>query len=246
MLHLMSFLGAGDYDKAVYDLPQIICSPYFSVALAANLRPDHISIFVTEQSETVHYQRLLAEMERNGVDISSLCPIRIPVGSTPQEVWQVFDTVIEMVEPGEELAFDITHSFRFLPVIAFLSVIYLRAAKRIQLNDLYYAAFQKGLETIPVRRFSGFLDILDWLDGVGAFTGYGDAVPFGRKLREIQGRIHREQQGGPSELQRMGDKLNNIAEGLRFCRPQLVYRAAGEIQQLYGEHGERREDWTGN
>lgn len=240
MLHLMSFLGAGDYREAIYDLPRTIRSPYFSVSLAANLRPDRISIYVTEQSEVAHYKRFLAEMERNGLDVSSVQPVRIPTGSTIQEVWEIFDTVIATVKPGEELAFDITYSFRFMPAIAFLSVIYLRAAKGIRLNDLYYAAYQKELEVIPVWRLSGFVDILDWLEGVSAFTGYGDAAPFGGKLREIQGRIRRENQDGPIELQRMGDMLYAIAEGLRLGRPQSVSRAVGEFQHTYGEHGERR------
>ncbi|MGE5604207.1 MAG: TIGR02221 family CRISPR-associated protein, partial [Bacteroidota bacterium] len=174
-MHVLSFLGTGSYKTTIYEFPEPVKTQYFIEALTANLDPPptKITVFVTRESEVMHFPLVLEKLRTNGFKDSQVQKIKIPAGQTVDELWEIFNQVISAVDVGEEIVFDITHSLRFLPVITFLTLIYLRSVKDIKINELYYGAYtQERLDNTPVFRLSGFLDIFDWLEGADSFIKY--------------------------------------------------------------------------
>jgi len=55
--------------------------------------------------------------------------VDIPDGKDEDELWKIFSIIVDEVQPGDEILFDITHGFRSLPFIAFLTVAYLKEVK---------------------------------------------------------------------------------------------------------------------
>jgi len=241
-VHIISFLGTSDYDPTVYEFPHRMETRFFLQALIASFErvPEKVSVLVTEEAEAKNYHKLEAALRFSGFPTERLQPVRIPYGSTPEELWAIFDQVINLIEPGEEVVFDITHSFRFIPVILLVIVLYLQTAKDVRLRELYYGVYREGLAVSPVFRFSEFLDMLDWLKGAQALADFGDSQLLGRKLGEIQDRIRRAQKGEPAQLKKLGEALGSITEGLRFIRPQQVMTELAELVKEYGWEGKKR------
>ena len=58
----------------------------------------------------------------------------------------IFNIIEQNIPTSSELLLDITHGFRSLPMLGFLAVAYLRAAKAIALTHLVYGALEAQTE----------------------------------------------------------------------------------------------------
>ena len=52
--------------------------------------------------------------------------INICDASTEEQIWSVFETIYNTIEEGDEIYFDITHSFRSIPMLALTIINYAR------------------------------------------------------------------------------------------------------------------------
>jgi len=93
------------------------------VVAAAIAKPDEVMVFKTKEAAQIHWEDLKQELQEKGY----LEPVGvdIPAGQSKEELWEIFNTLVDAVQEGDMVAFDITHSFRSLPLISFLSVAYL-------------------------------------------------------------------------------------------------------------------------
>ncbi|MCS7158706.1 MAG: TIGR02221 family CRISPR-associated protein, partial [Blastocatellia bacterium] len=154
----LTFVGLGKYETAQYGYAgRIVESNLFPVALYEFFQPDQMIVFVTEQSRARYWdelcQKLAGKIEPE--------PVEIPWGSDPDELWTIFDRVVERVSEREEVLFDITHGFRSLPFVVFLAIAYLRAVKNVSVRGVVYGAFEaKDSEgRAPVFDLSPFLSL---------------------------------------------------------------------------------------
>ncbi|MDW8255647.1 MAG: TIGR02221 family CRISPR-associated protein, partial [Acidobacteriota bacterium] len=229
----LTFIGLGKYETAQYVYSErIVESNLFPIALYEFFHPNQMVVFVTEQSRARYWdelcQKLAGKIEPE--------PVEIPWGSKPDELWTIFDRVVESVSEREEVLFDITHGFRSLPFVVFLAVAYLRAVKKVSLRGIVYGAFEaKDSEgRAPVFDLSPFLSLLDWLTAVHLFHRSGSAADLSRMLREIQAQAWRERPAEPSStttkmptmLQKVGDRVNELSQALLLIRPLEVMEKA--------------------
>ncbi|WP_425505358.1 CRISPR-associated DxTHG motif protein [Thermosulfurimonas marina] len=63
-------------------------------------------------------------------------------GRSEEEIRDNFRKVIENLSEGEEVFFDITHSFRSLPMLNLVALSYARVLKGIRIRGIYYGAFE--------------------------------------------------------------------------------------------------------
>ena len=68
--------------------------------------------------------------------------VGIPGGSSVEEFWEIFETVNEHIPEEAEIVFDVTHSFRSLPLIMSVLLNYLEVVKGTKLVGCYYGAFE--------------------------------------------------------------------------------------------------------
>lgn len=144
---------------------------------------DKAIIFVTEKAETDNLPALQQECVDNS--LPEMAPKRIPNGEHEDELWEIFRIVGDAVPKDSELFFDITHSFRSLPVLMTTLLNYLREVKGVRPAGCYYGAFEKlgrrdQVEQMPLEKrdapifdLTRFLDLNDWTDAIGQFTDYG-------------------------------------------------------------------------
>ena len=69
---------------------------------------------ITQKEET--YYGLEKEIKAMNLPCQ-LHGVGIPDGKDEKEIWEMFSTVFELLKEGDELHFDLTHAFRFLPML---------------------------------------------------------------------------------------------------------------------------------
>ncbi len=231
---LLSFLGRGKYDEVTYYLGEREhCSRYAPAALCRLLepKPDELVVFATQEAEEMHGAGLQAAVE----DCVPIRLVRIPAGACEEEMWDIFRIITEQVGEGDAVYFDITHSFRSLPLLSFLALAYLRTAKSAHIAGVYYGAYEARQDSrTPVFDLTPFVELLDWTVAADRFIRFGD----GRDLAELAGREKTEwaRAGLIDEKElfvwgRLAGSLRKISLALRLIRPHEAMEAAHELQE---------------
>jgi len=122
----------------------------------------------------------------------------IPWGSNNNELWEIFKIVVEQIHDGDEVIFDVTHSFRSLPMLVFAALLFVRSVRTIKINAITYGAFEVlgSVNTVkekfpdpcdrkaPVFDLSPLVSIISWSESAMLFNKYGEAGPLLELLYE--------------------------------------------------------------
>lgn len=167
MIKFLSFLGTNAYTLCNYfykDYKIIDSCCYIQEALLTMLKergiaPDEVIVFTTQKSYEENWiknknvesgkpglketlENIKLYQDENVGDINKIRNIMIPEGNSEKELWDIFNIIYNSIDENDELIFDITHSFRFMPMLAFLVLNYARAVKNCRINAVYYGGFE--------------------------------------------------------------------------------------------------------
>ena len=73
------------------------------------------------------------------------CPvetIEIPDGKSEEEMWTIFDAVYDVLKPNDKLYFDLTHSFRYLPMLVLVLGNYAKFLKGVTVEHISYGNYE--------------------------------------------------------------------------------------------------------
>ncbi len=226
---VITFLGAGRYEPVTYFFrDREVRSAYFQVALADFFRPRSMIVMATAEAEAKHWMALTGELDP-GLNVTLA---RIPWGRNEPELWDIFDCLVDVVKENGRVVFDVTHSFRSLPLVLLLAIAYLKVAWRLRLEGLVYGAYEArdGAGRAPVFDLSPFIKLLDWLAAVYLFQESGRAGPLADLVRESQDRPHQEGRSqAPRRLKVLGQKLDGLSQALAVTRPLEAAQIAGSL-----------------
>ncbi|MBM9520560.1 TIGR02221 family CRISPR-associated protein [Desulforhopalus vacuolatus] len=186
----ISFLGTGNYLTCNYVYNNQHCDgvEYIQTAARTLLAPEAKSfIFVTTAAEEKHLEKLQQEAQK--FDLPAMEPITIPTGASEEELWKIFEIISNQIPEGAEIVFDITHSFRSLPLLITILLNYLSVVKHTTIKQCCYGAFETlgiraDVEEMPVSErnapvfnLTPFFSLNDWARAIYDFTRYGYAAP---------------------------------------------------------------------
>ncbi len=170
---------------------------------------------------------------------SRIQPIDISTGRTTEEMWQTFKTITEHVGDNDEVIFDITHGLRSLPFLVFLFAGYLKAAKKVKIEAIYYGALELGNSKsgvpAPVIDLSEFVGMLDWLTATERFLEIGDGQALANLLKSAIP-TSEELQNNPSsrnskrQLKQAYEAIENISLALSITRPIEAMTSATQLE----------------
>lgn len=193
------------YRKARYRFPDgaVRETAFFGWALAEHLVPDRIVVlgtsgsmwgvfvenFAAEGEAEEARLRLLEAESRASVDQSLLervahllehaigrtvLPRLIPYGKDEAEQRAILEAIAETVPKGE-VSFDLTHAFRHLGMLGFISAFMLERIGRLRVKGLWYGALDMTEEGVtPVLRLDGLMAIQRWVDALDRYDATGD------------------------------------------------------------------------
>ncbi len=234
MQKAISFLGPTDYKTVTYvyrDREFTTC--LFPEALF-HFFPDLEQLYLFATPTVQSHSNLQQLMDR--VPPERLKVVPIPEGHSEDELWKVFSALTETVEEGEEVIFDITHSFRSIPFLTFLAAAYLRAARRVRIHAVVYGAYEARPRDDPGPRpvfdLTPFVYLLDWLAATNQFIHTGDA----QYLARLLAREGEDRRSGA--LKNAGRDLEEFSRAIMLCRPLEVMEKAGRVSAVLKKAGE--------
>lgn len=102
----------------------------------------------------------------------------IPSGLTEADQAGVLDVLVRHVEDSDELYLDITHSYRHLPMLVVMAVLYLRALRpALTVQQVFYARLRQWEKRASVQELGGILHFADWLTALQRTEVTGDYRP---------------------------------------------------------------------
>lgn len=184
--------------------------------------------------------------------------IPIPGGNSEEELWQLFDIFMANIEEGDEVVLDITHSFRFLPMLTFIALCFAKVVKKCQIKGIYYGAFEVlgSLDRIkempmdernaPVFDLTPFAVLFEWVIGVDRYLKTGDASIVEQLTRRESGRLSKRIKEDvsrsefptdaaslfrdPRLLRRLAEAMVQFSAAVFTCRGQELSEKALELK----------------
>ncbi|HHW71295.1 MAG TPA: TIGR02221 family CRISPR-associated protein, partial [Clostridiales bacterium] len=275
MLKFFSLLGNGRYipcnyyweDKKVHNCCYIQ-QALIEILEQKGVTPDKIVVFTTEYAYKTNWLTNKYDSERPGLrdelkNISKrtnikVCTKHIPDGQNEDELWKLFEIILDELEEGDEIILDITHSFRYLPMLTFIVINYARIVKNCKLNAIYYGAFEilgnyqdvknMSLEdrNAPIFDLTPFVQLFDWTIGVDRYLATGDASIIYEltqsEVKKINTEISRDiSKSGktedrailfrdPNTLKKLAESMREFNEVILTCRGQEITNAASILK----------------
>jgi hypothetical protein len=231
---LLTTLGTGDYTETTYFFGEQRADKtcYVAKALCQLFEIDRIILLLTEEARAKHWGRLQESLPPQVEKVAKA----IPEGKTEAETWEIFDVLVDGIEPNSRLLFDITHAFRSIPLLVLLGAALLRKAKNVEIQGLYYGLYRPGQAETPIIDLTPAIRLLDWLTASDKFISTGSAVELGQLLDTVQRDFYRQQRPGkgdprPTRLQGFGQAIRDISRSLELVRPVSLQEDLRKLQR---------------
>lgn len=213
---VITFLGINPRD-AVYEWKG---NTYPARVMAQAIREfaqfDQMLVFVTPDAKRGTFP-ILADLQDERIQA-----VDIVDGKDTESMWQIFQTVVDNVQEGETVIFDLTHGFRSLPFLAFLFIAYLKFAKSVTIEAVCYGALDMTKDgNTPVLDLTEFVTMLDWITGTDQFVQTGNAKQLARLLNP--------KQLSSGVLFDSSNTLNTISQAALLCQPFTLMQEVGKL-----------------
>ncbi|MGY6528533.1 MAG: TIGR02221 family CRISPR-associated protein [Cyanobacterium sp.] len=226
-IKIISCLGTGNYEETTYNHPQFpeinqqVKTCFIQEAVCDFYQAQSIYILLTKGARKKNWDAL-QEIFADKKDVE-LIPLDIPENNSPEEIWEIFNVITNAIAPDEEIVFDITHSFRSIPMVVLLSISYLRTINNVKIKGFVYGAYdpnKKG-QDMPTFDLLPIMSLLDWITATDQFIKTGN----GKQLVNLLG----ENQEENSTTLELATKIKNISQGLQLLRPRDVIQEASTL-----------------
>ena len=252
--------GEAPYRRATYRFPDggVKETAFFGLALTEQMKPDTVVILGTRGSQwgalvehvAAHGDEdariaLLDAESGSAVDQGLLdgvtplmraqlgcdvVPRLIPFGESLEEQYAILDTIARVV-PGGAVSFDLTHGFRHLAMVGFLSAFMLEHLSNLRVKDLWYGALDMTRDDItPALKLDGLVRVRSWVAALERYDATGD-------LRLIEALLIAD--GVPS------DKAKCLADASFYERILNVPAAENKVRTFLHYLSERSEPLGG-
>lgn len=155
--------------------------------------------------------------------------VSIPDGKDEEEMWQIFENVFNLLEEGDELHFDLTHSFRYLPMLMLVVGNYAKFLKNASVCSITYGNFEardKINNEAPIVDLLPLSSLQDWTFAAADFLKNGNASKFKQLATEHKTAIFREFKTGNKEeagkLNDLANSLQRVTNDLQTCRGKEI------------------------
>jgi len=244
-MKLITFLGITSYDEIEYRWNDHTYETSFvQEAFVHWLKPEATCVLLTEKARARHWNDLSQRLQGH----TQIVEVDIPDGKSEAELWEIFEAISEVVQEGDEIAFDITHGFRSLPMIALLTIAYLKQVKGVKVQHVVYGVYERDNPMAPILDLTPFADLLEWLVAAKMFTATGDSSELGRLIQEVQNDAYRNREAYgenlPRALKNFGMALEEVSNDLLLARVPNLPDSIRRLAQRQSEANTEVGQWT--
>lgn len=257
----ISFLGTGNYHECVYYDSQkqyrpthfIQCATLEKIGAQQWEETDAVRIFATkkakeqnwnEELEGKDYAGLSKQLTDLGLKADIQC-VSICDGKNETEMWDLFETVFSQIEEGDLLYVDLTHAFRYQPMLMLVLTNYAKFLKNIKVMHISYGNYEAGLKTTidgkdltlaPIVNLLQLSQLQDWTTAAADFlqNGYVDKMSdlASNSIRLLQKDVSTRSDDNRKLASFVGE-LKTLVEERQTCRGLDI--SSGATQQKHME-----------
>jgi CRISPR-associated DxTHG motif protein len=229
-MQLITVLGIGRYEETCYTWQgKDYRTRFVAKALCHFFEPNVVKVLVTKEARDTHWENLKDSLG----DEITVTPVPIPSGRSETEIWEIFDAVVDSVEANSEIIFDITHSWRSIPMFVLLASAFLRKAKNVDIQGVYYGAWDREQPKAPILDLTPTIKLLDWLTATDKFIATGSSVELAKILSGIQRELHQQQaETKPTRLINLSGNIKAISESIDLVRSKDLIEQAAKLQRM--------------
>lgn len=172
--------------------------------------------------------------------------IDIPMGKNEEEIWQIFDIVYGVLQEDDEVYFDLTHGFRYLPMLVLVLANYAKFLKQVKICSITYGNFEtRNKDGIaPIIDITAFSTLQDWTAASADYLQHGDSTLIGICGTQQLTPILKETCGKDEAAQNMKKlitSLNTFTDDMRFCRGMALIggKPAAEVSCCIDKVGDQ-------
>lgn len=198
----MSVLGTTLYEKCKYytDIKENAIESFFVQEATIRLLcqdwkdSDEIIIFTTNQAFELNYKSSITErfnqktnssiqyfgLEKILNELDLKIPFRnVPIkdGNSEAEIWDIFESIYNELKVDDEIYFDITHSFRYLPMLLMILLSYSEFLKKTKVISITYGNYELSKQNggfAPIMDLMPLVLLNDWSLAASNFEQFGD------------------------------------------------------------------------
>ncbi len=187
-MKLLTFLGTNDYKEVIYYYKNSEVKTRFIQEALAKLLPQPVEVIVYATESAYYknwkdslYEGLETVLKKEGFRYEVK---RIYDGKNSNEIWENFNIVYGSLINDDKISVDITHSLRSIPILITSIINYGQATKNIDLQGIYYGAYETmdAKKRVPVFDLTVFENMNQWAVGSKTFLNVGNGLFFGKAV----------------------------------------------------------------
>lgn len=232
----LSFLGTGNYEKCVYtfekEKSKNVRFVQNAIVEICKDKFDKKYILCTKSAKDKHYDSLIKELEYDfeAVDISE--------DISEKGIWEIFQQIYDVLNENDEVVFDITHSFRFMPMLGITLLQMAKFLKNIKVKKVFYGAFEMSLllkddygreiKEAPIIDLTSFSMLQDWILAGYTLVNTGRAEEIEKLAKNDLTPILKESKGKNKEarnFRKIADKIQQMTLNFRTNRGKEIITA---------------------
>ncbi len=191
--------------------------------------PDKVVILLTDKAREMTWKDLEPRIRKLGIT-EDFEGVSITDGKSVSEIWENFTILFDKLQEGDQLFFDLTHGFRYLPMLVLTVGNYARFLKNTVVRSITYGSLEgKDADGLaPIIDLLPLSDIQDWSFAAGEYVLTGSAERLSALCDNIivprlQGK---EKPGREYYAQKQfSDHLGHVVNQRRTCRGLDIVRS---------------------
>lgn len=157
--------------------------------------------------------------------------ISIPDGQNETEMWKIFTSIFEKIEIEDELYIDLTHSFRYLPMLLLVLSNYAKFLKNVKVKKITYGNYEarnKDTNEAPIIDLLPISALQDWTFAAADYLENGNAEKMEKLSVNTLTPILKATKGADKsakEMKKLVNRLKDVTEEFQTCRGLNIVRA---------------------
>lgn len=148
----------------------------------------------------------------------------LPEGINEEDIWSIFGRIYDYLQDDDLLYFDLTHGFRYLPMLVLVLGNYAKFLKNVQIRSITYGNWEisgGGRRPAPIVDLLPLSTLQDWTYAAGQILENGNANELFSLSRSEYSPLLKASLGKDEQarnLKNFADSIKHLVDDCRSCR----------------------------
>lgn len=177
-----------------------------------------------ETNLPIEQSGLKTQLERMKLPFPVIPIKNLPDGNDEKEIWMIFEQVFKLLQENDELYFDLTHGFRYLPMLILVLGNYSKFLKNIVVKSITYGNYEarnRERNEAAIIDLHPLSDLQDWTFASANFLKNGNITQLKNLCDQNLKPILKEAKGSnlaATTLKKYMAALERVVNDMNTCR----------------------------